>query len=101
LRWLEFERSYSTIGADIAAFGGPDWTNSVSVGRNDGNYGSKINRNSTKGSPVVPGSAKKVHEEGEFILFTIGVLKGHYEAGLVVDDVVTNGDVLFHLTATI
>lgn len=87
----EFERIYSTLGSDIAAFGGPDWTNSSSIGKNDGKFGTNINRSATKGSPVVPGSLKKEHEEGDAFLFSILVLKGHYEAGIIVDSVARNG----------
>jgi len=55
----EFVKTYDTLGADIAAYGGPDWTNMM-PGRNDGNFGAAVARASKKGSPVVPGSHVKV-----------------------------------------
>jgi hypothetical protein len=39
----------------------------------------------------VPNSHKKVFEEGEYVLFAITVLRGHYEAGSFVDDVFIPG----------
>jgi V-type H+-transporting ATPase subunit C len=77
-------RSYETIGAEIASFGGPDWAstfNPPNLGKDDGNYGPEGNRSRVKGSPVVPGSAVKVHSEGDVHLYSVTVLKGHYEAG--------------------
>lgn len=38
-----------------------------------------------KGSPVVPNSAKKVHEEGEAILYAVTILRGEYVAGQYID----------------
>lgn len=83
--YLDFKNRYSTLGANIAAYGGPDWTDSAGIGKNDGKFGSGVKRSSVKGSPVVPNSLKKVHEEGESILFAVTILKGHYEAGQYVD----------------
>lgn len=50
-------------------------------GGNDGNFGDKIQRAAKKGSPVVPGSHAKVCAEGDYIMYSIVVLRGHYEAG--------------------
>ncbi len=83
--------TYSSVGSDIAAFGGPDWTNSNSIGANDGKFGPKSKRTSVKGCPVVPGSKKKVIEEGDSVMYAITILRGHYEAGYFVDDVFTPG----------
>jgi hypothetical protein len=83
---VEFLKSYYTLGDEIASFGGPDWTNSNAIGQNDGKFGKKSKRSSVKGSPVVPNSAVKIYEEGEYILYTITVLRGHYEAGSIVDE---------------
>jgi V-type H+-transporting ATPase subunit C len=40
-----------------------------------------LKRSSVKGSPVVPGSLKRIFEEGEFVLYAVTVLRGHYTAG--------------------
>lgn len=48
------------------------------IGRDDGKYGSKINRTSKQGSPVCPDSLKLVLEEGESLLYTITILKVNY-----------------------
>mmetsp|Transcript_14575 Transcript_14575/g.21967 ORF Transcript_14575/g.21967 Transcript_14575/m.21967 type:complete len:436 (+) Transcript_14575:82-1389(+) len=80
----EFLRSYDSLGGDIAAFGGPDWAasfNPTNLGKDDGNFGPEGNRGRVKGSPVVPGSAVKIHTEGDVHLYSVTVLKGHYEAG--------------------
>eukprot|EP00607_Mallomonas_marina_P010101 CAMPEP_0182419166 /NCGR_PEP_ID=MMETSP1167-20130531/3566_1 /TAXON_ID=2988 /ORGANISM="Mallomonas Sp, Strain CCMP3275" /LENGTH=387 /DNA_ID=CAMNT_0024593831 /DNA_START=227 /DNA_END=1390 /DNA_ORIENTATION=- len=82
----DFLRTYETIGSEIAAFGGPDWTstfNPQGLGKDDGNFGPECQRTSVKGSPVVPASAVKVHQEGDTNLYTITILKGHYVAGVI------------------
>jgi hypothetical protein len=76
----EFLRTYATIGSEIAAYGGPDWSG-VTPGNNDGRYGSQINREEKKGSPVVPESHNKVCEEGEFVMYSVLVIRGQYQAG--------------------
>ncbi|KDO34219.1 hypothetical protein SPRG_01434 [Saprolegnia parasitica CBS 223.65] len=58
--WL---REYETIGNDIAE------------------YGPKQSRGSLKGSPVVPGSSRKLIEEGDSTLYTVTILKGQYQSG--------------------
>jgi hypothetical protein len=89
----DFLSIYHTVGDSIAAFGGPDWRTTTSrVGENDGNFGPSLMRSAVTGSPVVPGSAVKVLEEGDQMLYAITVLKGHYQAGLVVDGVFNAGD---------
>lgn len=80
----EFLKTYESIGADIAAYGGKDWSstfNPPDLGKDDGNFGKNSNRNTVHGSPVVPNSAVKVHTEGETFLYAITILKGQYEAG--------------------
>jgi len=90
--YTEFLDGYGTIGESIAAYGGPDWRTSTSrVGENDGKYGAALERTSVTGSPVVPGSAVKVAREADQVMYAITVLKGHYQAGVIVDDVYTNG----------
>ena len=57
----DFLSTYSTLGANIAAYGGPDWRFTTSrVGEDDGNFGAGVSRNSVTGSPIVPDSAIKV-----------------------------------------
>lgn len=56
----EFLATYETVGTDIAFFGNPDWTdprNASTLGQRDHRCGPEANRQSEKGSPVVPGSA--------------------------------------------
>lgn len=78
----------ASIGADIASFGGPDWSSQPqAVGTNDGKFGASLQkaRSNIKGSPVVPGSYKRIVEEGEYVLYGVTILKGHYEAGRYID----------------
>jgi len=81
----EFERTYSTIGDQIAHFGAPDrsWER---VGVNDGKFGSAGERDTVKGSPVVPGSHSIVKEDGDWILYSIVILRGHYQSGDIVSE---------------
>jgi len=86
-------QGYSNIGESIAAYGGPDWRTSTSrVGENDGKFGAAVERTSVTGSPVVPGSALKILAEADQVLYAVTVLKGHYQIGVLVDDVFTNGE---------
>ncbi|CAM9130963.1 unnamed protein product [Phaeothamnion confervicola] len=81
----EFLETYHTIGPDIAALGNPDWSNprnQGSLGKADGQYGPEFTeRTAAKGSPVVPGSARKVLQDGEMCLYVVTILRGHYQAG--------------------
>lgn len=78
----EWNQTYHTIGADIASYNTPDWCSSPrTLGRNDGKFGKALERSRVKGSPVVPGSTKKLFEDSEAALYTVTVLKGQYEAG--------------------
>lgn len=97
IKFIEFLNTYHTIGSDIAAFGGPDWTNSASIGTDDGKFGKGVKRTAVQGSPVVPGSKKKVAEEGESVMYAITVLRGHYQAGYYQDDVFVAGKRTFLL----
>lgn len=94
----DFRNKYASIGDSIASFGGPDWTNSVSLGQNDGKFGPGVKRSAVKGSPVVPNSLKKVFEEGDMLLFSLTVLRGHYQAGQYVDDEFVPGNFLLSTT---
>ena len=91
-------KTYYTVGEGIAAYGGPDWrTSSSRGGENDGNFGSSLSRASVTGSPVVPGSAMKVVEEGDQVLYSVTILRGHYQAGAVVDGVFNNGSMVDYI----
>jgi len=81
-----WEATYEQIGEGICSYGGPDWTNpmiAAKLGQNDGNFGPESTRASHKGSPVVPGSSVKILQDGDFILYAVTILKGHYEAGFI------------------
>jgi V-type H+-transporting ATPase subunit C len=98
----DFLKLYETLGDDIAVYGGPDWTasfNPAAIGKDDGNYGPEGNRDRLKGSAVVPGSAKKVHKEGENYLYSFTILKGHYEAGYYEGDEFVPGKFVSYLDA--
>lgn len=57
----------------------------MSLGRPDGQFGPEFStRSAKKGSPVVPGSTQKILEEGDMLLFTVTILKGHYQARIPV-----------------
>jgi hypothetical protein len=84
--------TYHTVGNTIAAFGGPDWTDSAGIGADDGKYGSNLDRTSRLGSPVVPNSAKKVKEGEDAFLYTITMLRGHSQAGYFQDNVFHEGN---------
>jgi len=83
------------MGGDVANYGGPDWSKNASVGQDDGKFGPALDRSRVKGSPVVPGSAKKLIEEGDAVMFVITILRGQYQAGIFVDNVFTPGKFLF------
>lgn len=91
----EFLSTYLELGSSIACYGGPDWgsTGMSRVGQNDGNFGPDLSngRAAVKGSPVVPGSAVRVKEEGDSVMFAMMLLKGQYQAGTIVDGTFTAG----------
>ena len=90
----EFLRSYETLGFSVAAFGGTDWTSSFAppkLGKDDGNFGPEGTRNSEMGSPVVPGSAFKIHQEGDSSIYGVTILKGMYQCGYYEGDDFVNG----------
>jgi len=82
----DFMADYHTIGPDIVGYGGPDWRSARGVGEPDNNYGPFCDRRRETGSPVVPGSIKKLMVEGDHTLFSICILKGQYEAGYMDED---------------
>lgn len=89
----EWERGHFTIGLDIAGYGGPRWDMAPEkCGGASQEFGPGCDRQKQTGSPVVPGSAKKVLQEGEHLLYTVVVLKGQYEAGYMEDGVFQQGN---------
>ena len=94
----EFLRTYESLGSEIAVYGGPDWTstfNPQGLGKDDGNFGPECKRDAVRGSPVVPGSATKIYAEGEALLYTVTILKGHYVAGVLEGNDFTPGNSVF------
>ncbi|DBA01779.1 TPA: hypothetical protein N0F65_010189 [Lagenidium giganteum] len=51
------------------------------IGDQIAEYGPKERR--SRGSPVVPGSTRRLYEEGDSLLYTVTVLKGQYQPGHV------------------
>ncbi len=76
-----FEVAIEKVGHDLVGYGGPDWTADPSKLGEPVLFGSQVDRHKQRGSPVVPGSAKKIHEDGDSILYTVTILKSQYEAG--------------------
>ncbi|CAN0475460.1 unnamed protein product, partial [Discosporangium mesarthrocarpum] len=72
---------------DIASLGSPDWSNpkvSQGLGTKDGQFGPEFtDRTAVKGSPVVPGSSQKIMEDGDMSLYTVTILKGQYQVGVI------------------
>lgn len=88
----EFLNTYTSIGKEIAAYGGPDWQASkATIGTAGEKFGADANRAAKKGSPVVPGSAVKIHTENDTLLYSMVILKGHYEAGTLNGDEFVQG----------
>lgn len=89
--WLE---TYMSLGKGIASFGGPSW-NTIgedACGKPDGRYGSDLNRATLTGSPVVPNSTMKILEDGEYVVYTVTILAGQYEAGCMDGDTFSPGN---------
>lgn len=83
----DFLRDYMTLGDDIACFGGPEWDyDNSSLGKPDGNYGPYSSRGRIKGSPVIPHEPVLVTTVGEVSMYAIVILKGHTEAGIIMED---------------
>jgi len=76
-----FENDVYAIGEELVGYGGPDWSSNPNELGKGKDFGSQVDRHGKKGSPVVPGSLKKVMEDNDSALYTIIVLRGMYEAG--------------------
>lgn len=70
-----------TNSAPCSFFIGPDWSRDPSKLGQPIQFGSQVDRHQQKGSPVVPESLQKVHEDPDSSLFAVTILKGQYEAG--------------------
>ncbi|OQR81600.1 H - or Na -translocating F-type, V-type and A-type ATPase (F-ATPase) Superfamily [Thraustotheca clavata] len=63
------------------------WLNEYEkIGEDIAEYGPKKSRGTVKGSPVVPGSSRKLFEEGDSTLYTVTILKGQYQSGTYDND---------------
>lgn len=76
-----FEAGIYNVGSDLVGYGGPDWSRDPSKLGEPVNFGAKVDRHKVRGSPVVPGSMKQIHADGDSILYTVTILKSQYEAG--------------------
>lgn len=76
-----FEQNIYKLGSQLAGFGGPDWSRDPSKLGEPVKFGSLVDRHKQRGSPVVPGSLKKIHDDLDATLFSVAILKGQYEAG--------------------
>lgn len=92
--FIEFLKTYESLGSEIASFGGPDWS-ATTPGSNDGKFGAGTQRDKKKGSPVVPGSHFKVMAEGDYVMISITILRGQYEAGKFEGDTFVPGKAIF------
>jgi len=76
-----FEAGIYKVGSDLVGFGGPDWSRDPTKLGEPVNFGAKVDRHKVKGSPVVPGTLKQIHSDGDSLLYTLTILKSQYEAG--------------------
>jgi V-type H+-transporting ATPase subunit C len=86
-----FEKSIYSIGDQLAGFGGPDWSRDPTKLGEPVKFGALVDRHKTRGSPVIPGSLKKIHSDGDSILYTVTILKGQYESGYYEGDKFVDG----------
>jgi hypothetical protein len=63
------------------------WQNEYhTIGDQIAEYGPKGSRGAVRGSPVVPGSSRKLLEEGDACVYSVTVLKGQYTPGRLEKD---------------
>lgn len=70
-----------TLASDLVGYGGPDWSRFPDQLGTSVKFGTFVDRERKRGSPVVPGSVRLVKEDTESSLFTVTILKSQYEAG--------------------
>jgi len=76
-----FMKCIENLACNLVGYGGPDWSRHPDQLGTSVKFGSFIDRQRIRGSPVVPGSVKLVKEDSESSLFTVTILKSQYEAG--------------------
>lgn len=76
-----FESTIYKLGDQLVGYGGPDWSRDPSKLGEPVKFGSLVDRHKQRGSPVVPGSLKRVHQDSDCVLYAITILKGQYESG--------------------
>lgn len=81
-----FTKSIEKVGSDLVGYGGPDWSRDPAKLGEPVDFGPNVDRHKIRGSPVVPGSLQKVHEDDDSVLYAVTVLKGQYEAGYYEND---------------
>lgn len=74
--WLQ---NYARLGRDLAGFGGPDYSNGALPA--PGSAAGAGARGSRRGSPVLPGSSRRVCEHGDASVYSLTALRGQYQAG--------------------
>ncbi len=77
----EFLSTYERVGANIVQY-------------KEGNA-------EVTGSPVVPASAKRVVEEGDSVMYSLLVIKNHYQAGHFEGDTFVAGTALHFFTSAL
>jgi V-type H+-transporting ATPase subunit C len=87
----DFVRNIDSLGADIAGFGGPDWSKDARSLGQPVKFGTQVDRFKLKGSPVVPGSAVAVKSDSDSALFAVTILKSQYQAGYYEGDEFVHG----------
>ena len=87
-----FESSIYQLANDLVGYGGPDWSRDPSQLGEPVNFGSLVDRHKERGSPVVPGSLQKVHQDNDSVLYCVTILKGQYEAGYYEGDEFVSGN---------
>jgi V-type H+-transporting ATPase subunit C len=76
-----FEKNIEKVGSDLVGYGGPDWSRDPSKLGEPIAFGSHVDRQKERGSPVVPGSCQLVHKDDDSLLYAVTILKSQYEAG--------------------
>lgn len=76
-----FESSVYSLGGNLVGYGGPDWSSSPANLGQATQFGTEIDRQRKRGSPVVPGSLVEVKKDKESILYSLTILKSQYQAG--------------------
>jgi len=76
-----FVRNVEKLGNDLVGYGGPDWSRDPENLGQPVSYGPQVDRHKVRGSPVVPGSVQRVHNDEDSVLYSVTILKGMYEPG--------------------